>query len=279
MLIPRFWSQATARFPDGVSEVKVWRHSEKSLEEAQIFARQAADERLKAILKGDRKHRDYPSTPIREEILLEYRKPSGELWAAITRSPLGFRVLNTESIIFIDSDYRKPGFFSNLKARFSNTIGDPRVQWEEKTLEKMESVFQKLNLGGRVYRTANGLRILVTTHEIPAGDGRSRELLQICGSDELYQKLCRVQKSYRARLTPKPRRLEMKSLGLRHPLAQGEKEIFESWQRDYTGRSTNFSVCRFLKNMGVSGNPTPSIREIIQLHDHETQALENRELR
>ena len=75
------------------------------------------------------------------------------------------------------------------------------------------------DLGVRVYRTAAGLRVLVTGASAPPASDRARELLTELGSDPLYVELCSTHDSYRARLTPKPFRVGERALSVSWPFA------------------------------------------------------------
>ena len=55
------------------------------------------------------------------------------------------------------------------------------------------------DLGVRVYRTAAGLRVVVTGAASPPSSDRARALLTELGSDPLYVELCATHDSYRAR--------------------------------------------------------------------------------
>ena len=65
--------------------------------------------------------------------------------------------------------------------------------------------------GWRIYRTRAGLRLLAThalfDPEAAASDG----VFDALGADPLYRQLCKTQKCYRARLTPKPWRCGIRS--------------------------------------------------------------------
>ncbi len=121
-------------------------------------------------------------------------------------------------------------------------------------------------LGVRVYRTAAGLRVIVTGVAASPGSDRARALLTELGSDPLYVELCATHDSYRARLTPKPFRVGARALPVSWPYADdGARGRFEEWVSQYDGRSSGHAVCRLVS---VSGpEPGPDESRLVGLHD------------
>ncbi len=121
-------------------------------------------------------------------------------------------------------------------------------------------------LGVRVYRTAAGLRVLVTGAAAEPGSDRARALLTELGSDPLYVELCATHDSYRARLTPKPFRVGMRALPVSWPFVDdGARARHEAWVSEYDGRSSGHAVCRLVSASG----PEPGAEEqrLVALHD------------
>ena len=88
-------------------------------------------------------------------------------------------------------------------------------------------------LGVRVYRTAAGLRVIVTGVAASPGSDRARALLTELGSDPLYVDLCATHDSYRARLTPKPFRVGVRALPVPWPYADdGARGRYQEWLRN-----------------------------------------------
>ncbi len=121
-------------------------------------------------------------------------------------------------------------------------------------------------LGVRVYRTAAGLRVIVTGVAASPGSDRARALLTELGSDPLYVELCATHDSYRARLTPKPFRVGARALPVSWPFADdGARSRYEEWVSQYDGRSSGHAVCRLVS---VSGpEPGPDESRLVGLHD------------
>ena len=121
-------------------------------------------------------------------------------------------------------------------------------------------------LGVRVYRTAAGLRVIVTGVAASPGSDRARALLTELGSDPLYVELCATHDSYRARLTPKPFRVGARPLPVSWPFADdGARGRYEEWVSQYDGRSSGHAVCRLVSASGPE--PGPEEQRLVGLHD------------
>ncbi len=123
-------------------------------------------------------------------------------------------------------------------------------------------------LGVRAYRTRHGFRLLVSGADAHPASEQARALMAEVRSDPLYMLLCRVHDTYRARLTPKPWRVEIdrfESLGTRTATAPEHQD----WVHRYRDASAQVAVCRLLEVTG----PAPSAEEqrIIDLHDRATR--------
>ena len=122
------------------------------------------------------------------------------------------------------------------------------------------------DLGVRVYRTAAGLRVLVTGASAPPASGRARALLTELGSDPLYVELCSTHDSYRARLTPKPFRIDHRALSVPWPFADdAARAAAEEWVAEYDARAAGFAVCRLISASGPV--PGPDEQRLVVLHD------------
>ncbi|GAA4529108.1 hypothetical protein GCM10023160_27800 [Brachybacterium paraconglomeratum] len=294
--LPRHWAtvRETVAFPN-TQEYALTIHgaSDLSLEDAQ----RDAQERMALLIASggpgqlhDSGLEYYPLRRLPEELLEELRSPGGELIAAISRNRYGSAVLNTDALLISDVDLVEPspqdrakpagGLLSRLfgggrQAELTPEQQDPdafglpglhrRGEHHERTLHLIEDFRARHpELGVRSYRTRNGFRLLVTGTGAGPSSKRARELMGQLRSDELYMILCRVHDSYRARLTPKPWRIEVdrfEDLGTR----TSADETHHAWVARYRAASEDVAVCRLLD---VSG-PAPSAveQQIIDLHD------------
>lgn len=121
-------------------------------------------------------------------------------------------------------------------------------------------------LGVRVYRTAAGLRVLVTGASAAPGSDLARELLTELGSDPLYVELCATHDSYRARLSPKPFRVGQPALAVPWPPVDEAAGVArEEWVSIYDGRASGHAVCRLVSASGPV--PGPEEQRLVAMHD------------
>ncbi len=222
-------------------------------------------------IRGDETEGDDYRRPICEEILRELDPCN-----VVTRNHYGAEVLNSTSVCFIDVDSIAWTFLDILR----NIFGSYGVV--EKTLataEKLAAKPENAELGFRVYRTAAGMRVIVTGEALEPGSKRMHRLFAAFHADSRYAWLCGLQKCFRARLTPKPFRLRARhteKLG-RFPAFPYANEIdrqeAEAWVADYGDRSERYAVCRFLKSFG-----RPAEDPVVSFHDEATHANVQRPL-
>jgi hypothetical protein len=104
----------------------------------------------------------------------------------------------------------------------------------------------------RCYRTAGGWRLLVVSQTLTPEWVLFALLHRGMGGDERYLQLCKRQRTFRARLSPKPSRLALR-----------EKDV---------------AACRFAGTIG-GGKPDGALLELVEFHDQRTRALEEGHLR
>ncbi len=127
----------------------------------------------------------------------------------------------------------------------------------------------------RVYRTSAGLRYLVTHTVFAPGDAESEAAMRAMGADPDYVKLCRVRKSFRARLTPKPWRIGLPKPPHRFPFeSAAEEREMADWVRRYDAASQGRATCHFVEALG-SGTVHPEVEPLLRLHDEHTRATSN----
>jgi hypothetical protein len=270
MNFPPFWARGRS------GDFHAWRWSSQSLAEAQALANQAAQRIADQFRNGQfpPKHGGYyPDRPFREPVLREIKDAAGETAAVVTRNSHGCLVLNTAKVMFVDIDLPEPkpaaGFFKRLFGKpdpspASTSLAGALAQIENWTRSRSE-------WGWRIYRTRAGLRLLATHDLIEADSGAAKDAFAGLGADPLYCKLCLSQKSYRARLTPKPWRCGIADKPERWPWldAQAEKR-FQKWEADYLSSAEGWATCELLRQIGNT-NSHPEIPAIVKLHDAATR--------
>ena len=201
----------------------------------------------------------------------------GDVCAVITRNSYGCRVLNTSKVMFVDIDLPEPkaggGFFKRL-------FGKPEIprtdDAQAQAMTRIENWTRNNGAWGwRVYRTHSGLRLPATQGVMEAGSEESNAVFEALGADPLYRKLCKTQKCFRARLTPKPWRCGIRARPERWPwLAPKQEQRFHRWEAKYAECSARWATCRFLRQIG-SRAIAPEVQTILRLHDEKTRAESN----
>lgn len=224
--------------------------------EASSDARARLD-KVRAKIAGSAPEAEDYSADIREEVVRELDAKN-----VVTRNRYGALVLNSESMTVIDVDSHRRGFLEIFG--FKKRENKPAIMED---IEKVSRFPEYADLGFRLYETYKGVRVIVTGAYCDP-DGRGWGIMRACNSDPLFKLLCRKQSCYRARLTPKPHRLKMKSIRYRWPLEGAELEAAGAWIREYDERSRAFAVCRYVKTLGRQHAPDA----VMNLHDSETGA-------
>lgn len=265
MNFPRFWARGEW------GNFICWRWSSNSVAEAKALAAEAAQklaERYEAGTLDRRCGTYYPDRPFREPVLQEIKDSAGETAAVITRNSYGCLVLNTARVMFVDVDFPErrvfSGFFARLFGKGSPETSDPLVA----AMARVESwTLAHSEWGWRAYRTRAGLRLLCTQGLHDADGPQTGEVFLALGADELYSKLCKNQKCFRARLTPKPWRCGFTRKPARWPWETSDAEQrFHQWDAEYRKQSEGWATCKFLRQIGNPAIHT-EIKAILHIHD------------
>lgn len=248
MWIPRHWARVSRSGRTALG----W--SDASVDEARAMAH----ERLSRLLAlGDESAPEdwdyYPATPPKEEIL--ETRPLAGVTALVTRNRAGAEVLNVERVAFVDVDLpEKPrGFLGGL---FGKPRGPDAVL---RALGRVEAWCESNRARMRAYRTAGGLRLLRLDALVDPEGEACQGMFTALGADPRYAGLCRVQKSFRARLTPKPWRVGCPAAPGSHPRAAGDQAAFRAWLEGYKHASAERAVCTVLGEYGSAAPITPTL--------------------
>lgn len=300
MLIPRYWSRADsqATTPDGKRvHFHVWRGSRSDPAEAESLAREAVGRVASRIERGEGfpERYAYGDRPLREEVIREFPGATDAIPdAALTRNSYGALVLNAARLFFIDVDVPRPrpaAQPSPVWSLLDRLLGRPAAEALPGPLRPVlegilgpasatapadpaEAALERLRrwIGGhpdwrvRVYRTHSGLRYAVTHAPFGPTDAEATAAMSALGADPQYVRLCRAQKSFRARLTPKPWRVGMENPPARFPYEGGEEGAMREWEARYARASEGFATCALLEELG-SGAEHPDAGPLLRLHD------------
>jgi hypothetical protein len=162
------------------------------------------------------------------------------LIGAITTNSYGVKVLNTPTTMFVDIDFDTDDVPLECLpwGKQPKNMGIKEQMAEVKLAIAQTTKAWELRF--EAYRTFNGLRLIEMSREWDAQSSESTAVLEALGCDRLFQQLCKTQRCYRARLTPKPWRGEVGENSVCHylgsfgsapvsPVAAKVKTIHDSW--------------------------------------------------
>ena len=275
MHIPRAWAKviAAGKLPDGRSApVAVWGWGED-----ESSARSNGSDRLRRVLERFRRGEPFPdkygygNRPLREEILQSIESATAnEVAAIVTRNGYGAEVLNAARLLFLDIDLEPPSFIQRILGPFR------RVSPQESAVSKLcDALRQYGRATFRIYQTASGLRAMAIDREYDPTGQDVQQLMQATGTDSAFARLCMAQRSFRARLTPKPWRCKLSVPPGQHPRVEAEAQRrFATWLREYERVSTRYATCRYLETVG-SGSARGDAKQLVELHDRATRCNES----
>jgi len=103
------------------------------------------------------------------------------------------------------------------------------------------------------------------------------EFMRKLGSDPIYMLMCRNQKCFRARVSPKPWRVDMEHIRPRPgvwPIKQERMNARREWVRRYEQKGHRFSSCRFEASLG-RGRVDRKCDAVRVVHDKYCKADQN----
>lgn len=282
MKVSRFWAteEATSVDADGIElRTSAWGWSSSSLDEAKSRAKATA-ERVARWLAGlddtapheSRQYQYLLDRPPREEIIQEFRDADGETAALITRNKYGSLVLNCRDLMFVDVDFPPPPFWRALWAWIRRRKPQTDDLAADVTARVRTWCVANANIPVRLYQTAAGLRLAIVDRPMQAGRAEARRILEELGSDPLYQRLCDAQQCFRARLSPKPWRVGVKSPDERFPYQdEASEQAHRDWLQTYESAASGYSTCQLVEVFGPP-NVDSTLAPLVELHDAMTGA-------
>lgn len=180
---------------------------------------------------------------------------AGKQMAVLTRNRYDCLILNTDRLLIVDVDIGVP---KGTDTRDCPTSCQMAIS-QQQAIAALEALIEQFpQLGFRVYRTRNGLRYLCTTHEFHPLEPKSQRLMKSLYADPLYARLCKFQATFRARLTPKPWRVERSKYT--------EQLICDRITGMVLPSSTPYAVCHLIEIVGER-SILPEFEPIVESHD------------
>ena len=277
MNIPKIWKRAAGDVTGRLGPMRVvaWGWSQTDGAEAERAAR-AKLERISARIADGLdlpSGYDYGERPLREEILREIGSADDDGAMVVTRNAYGALILNTARVMFIDVDGATESVSSPSswlgrwfsKSAPSGEDADPLARLRTRLERASDSSF-------RIYRTAAGFRLLATERLFVPGGDESEGIMKAVDADPAFVRLCRMQKSFRARLSPKPWRCDAPRPPAGFPReGDDDDRRHAAWLASYEARADEHATCRFVASTG-RGRVHEAVQPILDLHDESTRA-------
>lgn len=283
--------------------------SDTSLAEAQAMADTRARETFDRMLAGETLSRSEPRVPydaeglpIREQIV----ERDGDI--VITRNSYGARCLNSPNVLFADVDFDEPkstwnkyyflaallaaaiagvvsrnigvflvasifaiGIAVNLaktRGRQLHRANGGPEQRARAPIDAFVAAHPDWHL--RLYRTPNGFRLLAMHRVFDPNDPTVVEFFKAIGADPYYALLCQRQHCFRARVSPKPWRIDIDESRMPRPRwwpIDADRLIErERWVAVYERKSEAYASCRFVESLG-SRDYVSQTQAVQRLHD------------
>lgn len=125
-----------------------------------------------------------------------------------------------------------------------------------------------------VYETPAGLRVLALHARFDPNSEVSRTLLRDLGSDPAYAQMCELQACFRARVSGKPWRMNVRHIRPRPgvwPVHPDRRALRDEWVAEYEAASVRFAACRHVEDLGT-GRIDPRCAEVQRIHDELSRA-------
>lgn len=280
MKIPKFWRrhEGIVQKPDGGElQLFAWGWSDTSASDADTKARERFQSLEQRVAGGLELPKCYPygSRPVREQVIREVKGRSGDVEALLTRNTYGSIVLNAAHAMFIDVDAPAASSSGGGLAKLFG-FGAAKAKQSDAALDQVRRAISSARMGAiRLYRTAGGFRLLATDRLFTPGSSEAESAMRAVGADPSFVQLCKVQDSFRARLTPKPWRVGQIAAPDTFPREeQWQQQAFDAWLQNYERASVSKATCQFVEAIG-GDRVHPNVAPILSLHDEQTKATSN----
>jgi hypothetical protein len=308
MIIPEYWAEARVQYRGPKKQVTVRRFGWSN--ESQAAAQSHADERCNAALQlaiqdaaVPRREQKIPynggdGLPIREEVIQREER------FVITRNSYGALCINSPDVLFADVDFVTPwklGCLLNIAWQLAalatlnftpsyvaamiagvvaHSLYQSRINKPEHVLKLALSRVYKFSANFpdwalRIYRTPAGIRILVTHRTFNPREAQVETFFDSIRVDPIYERMCRNQECFRARLTAKPWRIginaHMRPRPGVWPVHPDRLAIRTAWIENYEAVAAKFAACEFIESLGPHVIQA-EVQDVLETHDRLSQA-------
>lgn len=311
MRVPRYWTRVVVPCPKelleldsrilrkrfgngGTLKIRGW--SDISLEDARRNAEERAL-RVFQALQDDNRETDsyaYGDRPLAEAQLSDSDLSAAPGEAIVTRNRYGALILNTAHLFIADIDttattsskvnlgkkrelnpthYHPKSEEKKMSWNPWNLFGPSKgpLESHQSVRTRVESVAQNHRFSYRLYQTAGGYRLLITSSLFNPKDARTREIFSELGADEKYIRLTALQECFRARLTPKPWRIKITMPQVVFPfLTEAEQRSIAQWVERYSEGCQKYATATLISASTKSGE-LQQLLPIIKYHDEKTR--------
>ena len=200
---------------------------------------------------GDRDNYAYAVDRQLEPLVETLSLPGGDPAAQVTINSYGALIVNARSALFVDVDTRRDDEDAEEPGANDRAAAQPPCR-------------RRAESGDRLPRLSHPKRMALPLHQpgIRSGRCRNTPTPRRLGADDKYVLLCRVQRCFRARLTPKPWRISERFFDV-HPSEIVTRKRLESYLR----KSAPFASAAFTAEVGQAGPPAPELQLIVDYHD------------
>lgn len=186
----------------------------------------------------------------------------------ITICRYGAKILNTNQYTILDLDDYPIDFLDIFKS-----LG--KLTKKERIVFKFQERIKRYPILGndfRIYETTKGVRVIGKKY-IETSSKKYTSLMNNLYVDWIYIQMSKKQNCYRARITPKPYRMRMRTIKIKSPLDCETNEYID-WSEEYEKKSQGYTVVRLLKSIGQDF----SNDHVIKIHDEISNAHKNNTL-
>ncbi|WP_105254587.1 hypothetical protein [Pseudoalteromonas sp. T1lg75] len=159
---------------------------------------------------------------------------------------------------------------STLAGFINNRLINRRGGLEQEAITRFKQVSaDNPALHMRIYQTSMGFRILFMEQTYEPTSESAAALLKSLGSDRVYMQMCRNQRCFRARVSPKPWRVGIERLRPRPgvwPIKAERLKERQDWIRTYERKAKGYASCKFMMKLG-SDITDPKTIHVMRLHD------------